>query len=180
MGNVFIRSIVQASAFMLVVLGAIIVAFYFGPGVEAGSFPVVVNARIIPVPNDPTAPPDSMRVLLHSVKVRQNCELVNRLVSVRMSTSKGSPDEWVRGSAFFKDEGADEWVPLGKTRPIGDVIVDQVQIRPKGVGLHIVLVHKCHPFWLTTTTEAEIHDLDPTVPTAATAATPASRVGSAP
>lgn len=109
--------------------------------------------QLIVVPNAPDQP-DAIRVLLYSVKQRENCQLVNRLVSVRIVDN-----QWVRGTAYFKEEDSGQFVPLGKTRPIGDVVVDDVLVKPHGVGLHIVLVHKCHPFWLTTTSEINTQTL---------------------
>ena len=152
--NLFLRSLVQSVAFAMVVVMTVFLVFYFGPGVESRFFPVITNARVIPVPNDASPQTEGMRLLLHSIKERENCELVNRLVTVRVLG-----EEWVRASAYFKDPATSEFVPLGKTRPVGDIVVDEVQIKPKGEGIHIVLVHRCHPFWLTTTTEANIHTI---------------------
>ena len=151
--NFFLRSVIQAVTFVCVTVFAIVVIFYFGPAVEEKFFPVVVDARVVVVPGDVTEP-DGTRILLHSRKVRENCELVNRLVSVRITEN-----EWVRGTAYFKDEGTGKFVELGKTRPVGDIVVDEVQIRPKGLGLHIVLLHRCHPFWLSATAETFMETL---------------------
>ena len=146
--NIFTRSVIQSLAFFMVAILSAVLVFYLGPDVESALFPVVKSARVVVIPSDPKQPPDGIRVLLHSIKQRESCELVNRLISVRVTDT-----EWVRAIAFFKDEGTGELVQLGKTRPVGDVVVDEVQIRPKGLGLHIVLVHRCHPFWLSTTDE---------------------------
>lgn len=151
--NLFLRTVVQSLAHLLVATTAIVSVFYFGPTIETEFFPVVKANQLIAVPNKPNQT-DAIRVLLYSVKQRENCQLVNRLVSVRIAEN-----QWVRGTAYFKEEDSGQFVALGKTRPIGDVVVDEVTIKPYGIGLHVVLVHKCHPFWLTTTPEVYIETL---------------------
>lgn len=150
--NILIRSLIQATAFLFMTVLAIMLVYTIGPNIETKFFPVVSNVKVVMVPNEPGEV--GLRLLLNSVKQRETCQLVDRLVSVRVGA-----DVWVRATAFFKDEGTDEWVALGKTRPIGNTIVDQVKIRPHGEGLHMVLIHRCHPFWLSSTVQTNLQTL---------------------
>ena len=149
----FLHAIIKSSAFMLMAVITAFLTFFLGPDIETRFFPVLTDIKVIPVPSDVTQP-NSLRVLLHAMKKREVCDLVDRLVTVRVTG-----EEWTRGTVFFKDKTTNEFMQLGKTRTVGDMVVDEVLVHPKGQGLHMVAIYRCHPFWLTTASEVYVHTL---------------------
>ncbi len=117
--------------------------FAFGPRIESAFYPVFKNVSAVPISVDSVH--GIIRIGATADKVRM-CEWTGIQALVFREGM------WLQGKIYFSDPrlpGPEENLPI--SRPTGRQSLGQIYVRPDGDKIKVVVYHRCHPLWQTTT-----------------------------
>ena len=145
--QLIIKGWVLAVTAFLCLTCLILATFVFGPKLETKLLPVVTgDAVLIERTNE------SIRLAVLGKKHRE-CELTGIYAEVLFNNT------WIRGDVKFLNLDTGKYINLRTSRPKGSTLWDAYEVKPAGDEIKLVVLEKCHPFWVSVTnfTELNVH-----------------------